>query len=105
MSFGDLLRFGYITSQFSCLCMPMLTSNSSGNMQKHGYLGCFYAASARENISSVWVIIPFHKDFSPSGEQLELRKLARELNQPTAVVWQHFTNIAALQNLALLQQV
>ena len=24
-------------------------------------------------------IVPFHKDFSPSGEQLELRKLAHEL--------------------------
>ena len=57
--FGYLLRFEYITSRFSCLCMSMLTSNSSGNMQKHGYLRCFhaaYAASARENISWVWVI-------------------------------------------------
>ena len=34
----------------------MLTPNSSGNMQKHGYLGCFHAASARENISGVWAI-------------------------------------------------
>ena len=24
-------------------------------------------------------IVPFHKDFSPSGEQLEQRKLAHEL--------------------------
>ena len=24
-------------------------------------------------------IVPFHKDFSPSGEQLELRKLGHEL--------------------------
>ena len=24
-------------------------------------------------------IVPFHKDFSPRGEQLELRKLAHEL--------------------------
>ena len=40
----------------SCLCMSMLTSNSSGNMQKHGYLGCFHAAPAREDISWVWVI-------------------------------------------------
>ena len=38
------------------LCMSMLTSNSSGSMQKHRYLGCFHAASARENISWVWVI-------------------------------------------------
>ena len=45
------------TSLFSCLCMSMLTSNSSGNMQKHGYLGCFHAASARENISGVCVIV------------------------------------------------
>ena len=28
--------------------MSMLTSNSSGNMQKLGYLGCFHAASARK---------------------------------------------------------
>ena len=56
ISFGDLLRFEYITSLFSCLCMSMLTSNSSGNMQKHGYLGRFHAAFARENISWVWVI-------------------------------------------------
>ena len=34
----------------------MLTPNSSGNMQNHGYLGCFHAASARENISGVWGI-------------------------------------------------
>ena len=54
--FRDLLRFEYITSLFSCLCISMLTSNSSGNMQKHGYLGCFNAVSARENISWVWVI-------------------------------------------------
>ena len=25
------------------------------------------------------LIVPFHKDFSPSGEQLERRKLAHEL--------------------------
>ena len=31
----------------------MLTTNSSDNMQKHGYLGCFHAASATENISGV----------------------------------------------------
>ena len=34
-------------------CMSMLTTNSSENMQKHGYLGCFHAASATENISGV----------------------------------------------------
>ena len=28
---------------------------------------------------SRYIILPFHKDFSPSGEQLELRKLAHEL--------------------------
>ena len=56
ISFGKLLRFEYITSLFSCLCMSMLTSNSSGNMQKHGFLGCFNATSARENISWVWVL-------------------------------------------------
>ena len=56
ISFEDLLRFEYITSLFSCLCMSMLTSNSSGNIQKHGCLGCFHAASTRENISWVWEI-------------------------------------------------
>ena len=60
ISFGDLLRFEYITSPLSILCMSTLTSNSSGNMQKHGYLGCFHAASARENICWVWVIRPPH---------------------------------------------
>ena len=29
ISVGDLLRFEYITSLFSCLCMSILTSNSS----------------------------------------------------------------------------
>ena len=47
ISFGDLLWFEYITSLFSCLCMSMLTSNSGGNMQKHGYLGCFHATVRR----------------------------------------------------------
>ena len=55
ISFADLLRFEYITSLFSCLCISMLTPNFSGNMQKHGYLGCFHAASARRNIS--WVLV------------------------------------------------
>ena len=40
----------------SCLCMSMSTPNSSGNKQKHGYWGCFHAASARENIYGVWGI-------------------------------------------------
>ena len=52
----DLLRFEHRTSLFSCLCMSMSIPNSSGNMQNHGYLGCFHAASARENISGVCVI-------------------------------------------------
>ena len=33
---------------------------SSGNIQKHGYLECFHAASARGNISGVWVIDDQH---------------------------------------------
>ena len=43
----------------------MLTPNSSGNMQKHGYLGCFHAASAGENISEVWgiALIQTNDDF------------------------------------------
>ena len=57
ISFGDLLRFEHRTSLFSCLCMSMLTQNSSGNMQNHVYLGCFHAVSTRENISGVWGII------------------------------------------------
>ena len=51
--YGDLLRVEYRTSLFSCLCMSMLTTNSSDNMQNHGYLGCFHAASATENISGL----------------------------------------------------
>ena len=33
------------------------------------------------NQTKMWkeLIVPFHKDFSPSGEQLEHRKLAHEL--------------------------
>ena len=34
------------------------------------------------NVNPVW-IVPFHKDVSPSGEQLRHRKLAHELQQPT----------------------
>ena len=49
-------------------------------------------------------IVPFHKDFSPSGEQIEHRKLAHGYNNPLPVVWQYFTNIAAIQNVAVLQQ-
>ena len=64
-SVGDLLRFEYITSLFSCLCISMLPSNSSGNMQKHGHLGCFHAAFARENVSWVWVIYSvYNKNYS-----------------------------------------
>ena len=33
---------------FHVYCMSMLTTNSCDNMQKHGYLGCFHAASARK---------------------------------------------------------
>ena len=58
ITFEDLLRFEHRTSLFSCFCMSMATPNSSGNMQKHGYLGCFHAASTRENISGVCVIRP-----------------------------------------------
>ena len=56
ISFGDLLQFEHRTSLFSCLCMSMLTPKSSTKMQKHRYLGCFHAVSARENISGVWDI-------------------------------------------------
>ena len=31
-------------------------------------------------------IVPFHKDFSPIGEQLELRKLAHDYNNPLPVI-------------------
>ena len=51
-----LLWFEHRTILFSWLCMSILTSNSSGSMQNHGYLGCFHAASARENIFGVWGI-------------------------------------------------
>ena len=56
ISFGDLLQFENRTSLFSCFRIWMLTPNSSGNMQKHGYLVMFHAASTSENISGVWVI-------------------------------------------------
>ena len=49
------------------------------------------------------VIVPFHKDFSPSVEQLEHSKLAH--NSPLTVVKQYFTNIAAIQNVSVLQQI
>ena len=41
ISFEHLLRFEHRTSLFSCLCMSILTPNSSGNMQKHGCFGMF----------------------------------------------------------------
>ena len=44
----DLLWFEYKISLFSCLCMSMLTPNSSGNIWKYVYLGCFHVASTRE---------------------------------------------------------
>ena len=66
-------------------------------------------------------VVPFHNDFSPSGEQPEQRKSAHTLYykylwnialQPTAgcdnqlsVVEQYFTNIAAIQNMRLLWQI
>ena len=56
ISLADLLRFEHRTSLFSCICMSMLTQNSGGNMQNHGYFLCFPAAPARENISWVWGI-------------------------------------------------
>ena len=39
ISFGDLLRFEHRTALFSYLCIPVLTPNSSGNMQ--GIWGVF----------------------------------------------------------------
>ena len=36
------------------------------------------------SLGSMRLIVPFHKDLSPGGEQLEHRKLAHELKQPTA---------------------
>ena len=39
---------------------------------------CADAGAFQENQCPV-SIVPFHKDFSPSGEQLEHRKLAHEL--------------------------
>ena len=67
ISLGDLLCFQHRTSEFSCLCMSMLTPNSNGNMQNHGYLGCFHAAS-RESISGVWGIARLlHTFLHPKG--------------------------------------
>ena len=36
-----LLRFQHRTIMFICLCISTRPPNSSGNIQKHGYLGCF----------------------------------------------------------------
>ena len=41
ISCGDLLRVEHRTSLFSCLCLPMLAPNSSGNMQKLGIWDVF----------------------------------------------------------------
>ena len=64
ISFRDLWQFEHRTSLFSCLWMSMLTLNSSSNTQKHVYLRCFHAASARENISGVWGIEPLGTNFT-----------------------------------------
>ena len=51
-------------------------------------------------------IIPFHKDSSPSGEQLEHSKLAHELQQPTVGCIAIFKKkIGAIHNVAVLQQI
>ena len=60
-AFEYLLHFEHRTSLFSCICISMLTPNSSGNMLKHGYVECFHDVSARENMGISyyrWVSIP-----------------------------------------------
>ena len=47
----------YRTSMLSCLCISMMTPNSSVNMQKHWYLRLFHAVSTRENISRFYHIM------------------------------------------------
>ena len=52
-----LSRFIVVWAQNLTVFMFMyvnIAPNSSGNMQKHGYLGCFHAASTRENVFGVW---------------------------------------------------
>ena len=68
----------------------MLTSNSSGNMQKHGYLGCFHAASTRENISWVWVICLGTWIFSGSSlkvKYLQVLAIKRNSCRPHGIVF------------------
>ena len=72
ISFENILWFEYITSLFSCLCISMLTSNSSDSMQKHGYLGCFHAESTRENISWGWIIVCTRKNIWRIEEYVEM---------------------------------
>ena len=48
----------------------------------------------------------FHNNSSPGGEQPEHRKLAREHdNNQVPIVQQYFTNIAAIPNVVVLQQI
>ena len=78
-----------MTSLFSCLCMSVLTSNSSGNMQKRGYmgyLGCFHAVSTRENLSWVWVI-------EPHGVKLHPGKLGVVNDEKLRKSWANFTRL------------
>ena len=41
--------------------------------------GTNYVLNENEDIDRYGSLVSFHKDFSPSGEQLEHRKLAHEL--------------------------
>ena len=67
--------------------MSMSAPNSSGNRQKHGYLGCFHAASARENISGVCVI----DDIIDSGNDLVLNKPSHGsvVTLIHGIIWHH----------------
>ena len=62
-----------------------LTPNSSGNMQKHGYLECFHAASTRENISVVWGINCMLTN-KLSSQQQTTNKLMQFCNKPLKLI-------------------
>ena len=94
----NAILFEYMSSPFSCLCMLMLTSNSSGNMQKHGYLGCFHAVSTSENIPWVWVIGK-NIGHSITGNLLDLNMLITLFTHYSCNEWIAVADKASIVNV------
>ena len=40
---------------FKCLCISRMPQNSSGNMQKHGYLWCFQGSDHQEKHTGIYL--------------------------------------------------